>query len=220
MTKPLNPLAPDTKDKVMKNLIKKFINLKDGVAAVEFALIVPVMLTMYVGVVEAGNFLSVNRKVTTAAATMADLVARAAHIDDDEIELMFEAVEVIMRPTDITDMDIVVTAVLAEDDGSGNLRYRVKWSNSANGNAPARAEDSFLTIPTTAQDPVLEGDYLVVSELSYIYEPIISGAPGFGPMFQGGIELANVFYDSPREDTFWRCATYNVEYKCDVNEYP
>jgi len=204
----------------MFNKINRFLKRKDGVAAVEFALIAPVMLTMYVGVVETGNFLSIDQKVTTAAASIADLVARAPHIDDDEMALMFEAIAVIMRPSDITDMEIVVTAVKAEDDGNGGLRYRVKWSNTANGNAPARDADTFLPIPTTSQPPVNADDYLVVSELSYTYQPVIQGAPGVSAILHGGIKIEDIFYDSPREDTFWRCTTFNAENKCDVNEFP
>jgi len=202
----------------MLNQIKKFIKRKDGVAAVEFAILAPLMLTMYIGTVEAGNFLSTNMKVTNTAATMADLVARAPYIDDNEIDLMFEAVSIIMRPVDVSGMEIVVTALSAEFVG-GELQYRVRWSDSANSNASPRAINSYVVIPETDQPPVSVGDYIVMSELSYVYQPIIQNAPGFGPILQGGIEITDVFFDSPREDIFWRCVTFNVDNQCDTNEF-
>jgi len=202
----------------MLNKIQNFVKRKDGVAAVEFAILAPLMLTMYVGTVEAGNFLSINMKVTNTAATMADLVARAPYIDDNSIDLMFEAVSIIMRPADISDMKIVVTALSAVMD-SGELKYQVRWSNSANSNAPARTIDTFVELPATDVPPVLVGDYIVMSELSYTYDPIIKNAPGVSAILHGGIEMTDVFFDSPREDIFWRCATFNADDQCDTNEF-
>ena len=82
-----------------------------------------------------------------------------------------------------------------------------------------KSPDTFYDIPITTQPPVIAGDYLVISELSYTYQPVIAGAPGVSAILHGGIEMEKEFYDSPREDTFWRCAQFNNEDKCDVNEY-
>jgi len=202
----------------MLNKIQNFVKRKDGVAAVEFAILAPLMLTMYVGTVEAGNFLSVNMKVTNTAATLADLVARAPHIDDSSMDLMFEAVDIIMRPADVSEMEVVVTSLVAVTV-SGELKYQVRWSNSANGNATARTIDSFVEIPTTSVPPVLIGGIIVMSELSYTYQPVIEGAPGFGAILHGGIEMVDIFFDSPRNDKFWRCATFNNDGQCDTNEF-
>src|SRR5207244_1629235 len=49
----------------------------EGVAAVEFALIVPIMAIMFIGAVELSQAITVDRRVTQVASSTADLVARA-----------------------------------------------------------------------------------------------------------------------------------------------
>jgi Flp pilus assembly protein TadG len=48
-----------------------------GVAAIEFAMIVPIMLAMFIGAVGLGQAITVDRRVTQVANSTADLVARA-----------------------------------------------------------------------------------------------------------------------------------------------
>ena len=54
----------------------RFLCDRCGLAAVEFALILPVMLTLYFGGVEVTNMLVANRRVTSVAYTAADLAAQ------------------------------------------------------------------------------------------------------------------------------------------------
>jgi len=55
-----------------------------GNAAIEFAVIVPVMLTMFFGVVEFSSAVAVKRKISMAAEELADLAARYKEVPDTE----------------------------------------------------------------------------------------------------------------------------------------
>ena len=50
-------------------------------AAIEFALIVPIMAVMFIGAVELSQAITVDRRVTQVASSTADLVARADTTD-------------------------------------------------------------------------------------------------------------------------------------------
>ena len=52
-----------------------------GVSAVEFAMLLPLMLTLYLGGVEVSQGVSIDRKVTLTARTVADLVAQVSSIN-------------------------------------------------------------------------------------------------------------------------------------------
>ena len=54
---------------------------QEGVSAVEFAMLLPLMLTLYLGGVEVSQGISIDRKVTLTARTVADLVAQVSSID-------------------------------------------------------------------------------------------------------------------------------------------
>src|SRR5690606_8831953 len=59
-----------------RNPFRRFLRDRQAVAAVEFALILPLLLTLYFGTVEAASLYSVDRRVATVASTMADLISR------------------------------------------------------------------------------------------------------------------------------------------------
>src|SRR5665647_3572895 len=70
-----------------------------GIAATEFAVIVPIMLVMFFGVVEFSSGVAVDRKVTLVARTLSDLTSRAqGPIDDTYLTNVFTASISILTP--------------------------------------------------------------------------------------------------------------------------
>jgi Flp pilus assembly protein TadG len=60
----------------IRQLISRYRADSSGVAAIEFAFVVPVMFVMFVGAVELSQAVTVDRRVTQSASSVADLVAR------------------------------------------------------------------------------------------------------------------------------------------------
>jgi Flp pilus assembly protein TadG len=79
---------------------RRFRACASGVAAIEMALVLPVMLFAYFGLVDLANGISASRRVTTAASTMADLVTQASSPTTTRAELLgfFEAAASIIEP--------------------------------------------------------------------------------------------------------------------------
>jgi Flp pilus assembly protein TadG len=86
--------------------IRRFRSDKRGVSAVEFALILPVMLLLYAGTVEISEALSVDRKVNQLSATVGDLVAQRMTMNTTEINNIFDAATAIMEPYDTSEVAI------------------------------------------------------------------------------------------------------------------
>jgi len=63
--------------------LQRFHKSEDGVSAIEFAFILPVMVVMFLGVVEVSNYVMAARRVASVASTAADLVAQDTFIGDD-----------------------------------------------------------------------------------------------------------------------------------------
>src|SRR5262249_34725949 len=56
--------------------LRRFARDKRGISAVEFAMLLPLMVTLYLGGVEVSQAVAIDRKVTLIARTVADLVAQ------------------------------------------------------------------------------------------------------------------------------------------------
>ena len=100
-----------------------------GMSAVEFALILPIMITMYIGAVEFSDALTVNRRVTAVASTAADLTAQAEQVTSGDVSDIFSAATSILAPYSTTPISIVLTSVVAD----GQNATTVEWSCSLQG---------------------------------------------------------------------------------------
>lgn len=153
-----------------------------GVSAVEFALVLPVLLVLYLGGVELSHAISVDRKVTSVASAVGDLVAQASVIDDDEIDHIFKAATAILAPYTVAPLKMVVSSVEVTAQGD-----RVLWSDGYH--AGARATGSSVTLPPGVR---IEGTTLIMAEVDYSYTPTL------GQIFTDSIELSDTFYLRPR----------------------
>ncbi|WP_055047751.1 TadE/TadG family type IV pilus assembly protein [Devosia sp. A16] len=162
-----------------------------AVAAVEFALVLPLLIGLYLGSIEAASLYSTDHKVATVASTMADLVSRErGEITSATLTTYFDAARTIMLPYAAT--GLVQTVSLLQIDSNGVAK--VKWSK-ASGAPKGRDADSLYPLDKTTKINELargSGGWLVVSEITYPYQPI------FGLVLTGTITLKHVQYYLPR----------------------
>ena len=90
----------------------------------EFSLILPIMITLWIGGVEVTNALSVDRRVNAFAASMGDLVARSKTITYDQITDIFDLSEAAMFPYCDSRMSMRITAIDIDNTGTA----KVAWS--------------------------------------------------------------------------------------------
>jgi len=138
---------------------------QQGVSAVEFALIAPLMLIIYAGCIELSLMMMVDRKVTSSSATLVDLTARAMDLSSGELEEIFAASRLVFQPYNIDDAKLRVYSVI--NDG-GNLR--VDWSEQCGGfaGAPSLDDIDIDLIPLDSTLIVAEIEYEYTSPLEYI----------------------------------------------------
>lgn len=162
-----------------------------AVAAVEFALILPLLLTLYLGTVEGASLYAVDRKVATLASTVADLVAREKDtLTQTELDDYFEAAVNILSPYDTDGLAQVVSLLSIDSAGEAT----VVWS-AAHGSGVARDADDQFPLEADAEINVLArgaGGWLVVGEADYAYSPLT------GFVYQNTINLRHVEYFLPR----------------------
>jgi Flp pilus assembly protein TadG len=179
-------------------MIRRLQQFRDdvrAVAAVEFALILPLLLTLYLGTIEAATLYSADHKVATVASTMADLVSRAkGEISTTDLDKYFEAAETIMHPYTTAGLEQVVSLLSIDDEGAAT----VKWSrghSAETGVEAGREVDSSFPLEADAKINELArgaSGWLVASEITYPHQPL------FGLVIPSTITLRHTQYFLPR----------------------
>ena len=141
------------------------IRCRSGMAATEFAVLLPVMVMLFFGMLEASDALTVNRRVSNASNAIVDLVGQAQRTTPDEIESIFTGAEKMLAPNDVSSLDMKLSSVIRDPNDPDKLI--VDWSLDSNGEEPYDEGEEF----TAVQDDtvVLENMSILVAETSYMY---------------------------------------------------
>jgi Flp pilus assembly protein TadG len=175
-----------------RNLIGRFVRDRRANAAIEFAFVVPLMLTMFFGLVEFSSAIASSRKVTLAARNLSDLVSQSSTVTDLDIANFNETGKAIMTPYWTTDYVTRVSEIYVDP---ATLIGKVKWSKGSG--MPNLAVDSSVGIPTALK---IAGSYLIYSEVNYKYVPAVGYV-----MAKTGVPLSDTTYTRPRQST---CVLY------------
>jgi Flp pilus assembly protein TadG len=148
--------------------LKRLARDRRGVSAVEFALILPIMLLLWAGSVELSEALSVDRKANQLASTVGDLVAQRASMNTTEMNNIFDASTAIMEPYETAPVQILVIAVNIVSTSS----QTVAWARARNDSAPAAGGASPIRVPSAI---ATVGSQVVVARVRYEFESPFSG---------------------------------------------
>jgi len=150
----------------------------EGVAAVEFALILPAMLLLYIGMAEASVGWSLSRKVTLVSRSIADLTARTTTVSGSDLTKIFAAASVIAAPYPTASIQMRISQI-AVTDTNGQVRGKVCWSKGQGG-LPDLATGADYDLPAGYD---AAGSFFVVAEVKTPYQP------AFGYAFTGAVTL-------------------------------
>ena len=174
----------------------------DGTAAVEFALLLPVMITLFFGVVESSMALICRSDVSLMAATAGDLIAQANTASTADLSNIYSAAGTVLYPyydpaePGSAKPTIRITSVV--DDGSGavgqdHMTGKIAWTCTQSGsgtlNPTTRAVNDTVTLP---QPLMTDKGSIIIAEIAYNY------ASPTTKIITGPINFTNNFYAKPR----------------------
>jgi Flp pilus assembly protein TadG len=168
-----------------RRLCARFLPHETGIAAVEFALILPILLVLWIGGVEVTSGLSVDRRMNNFASSLGDLVSRSKTLVYADIEDIFNLAPQAMFPYGTTAMTMRVTAV--KMDSSRNAK--VVWSRSRSMTAYTADTQLNTVVPDTLREP---GSEIILSEVFYTYRPAV------GYVITGALNLQSRMFFVPR----------------------
>jgi Flp pilus assembly protein TadG len=178
---------------------RRLLSDRKCVAAVEFALLLPVMLTLYIGSVEVSQALNVDRRVVLLSRTVADLTTQSSRISATDISGIVSAASSVLAPLSPGDARVRVTSVAISGSGSADPKVPNKatvcWSSHSNWTAHARgAAMDTAQIPTALRTEV--GTSIVLAEVQYPYTPVI------GYVLTGTMTIGERIFMRPRLSTY------------------
>jgi hypothetical protein len=173
------------------SLARNLIDDVRGVAAIEMAFIFPVMVILYIGLVDVTNLLAVNRRVTLATSTLADLVTQTdSTITMEDIDGVFESARAIFEPMPVDGISLNLWAFRMED-GSPTLQW--EYTNGVScGSAPSGGDEM--------ESLMDDGNDIIVGRVCYYHEAIL------GSLFSSSsFELDDELMLRPRQSTTLDC---------------
>jgi Flp pilus assembly protein TadG len=154
-----------------------------GVAALEFAALLPLLIILYLGTFEVGQGISINLNNALAARTVTDLASQYTDVYNADMASILGASSTVMAPYPTQPLSVTVSEVTV--DATGNAT--ITWSDSLNGTA--RSVGQSVTLPAGMNLP---GASLIWGETQYVY------TPSLGYVLTGSITLSSQIFMSPR----------------------
>jgi len=171
-----------------------------GLAAVEFAFILPVMMVMLFGTVEFSSAIAIDRKITLMARTLSDLTSQATTVADSDLTNFFTASIAIMYPYTPTPTNARISEIYV----NASKKATVQWSKAATISSGA-TQATLTTSTRSISDDVtslvppsllVANTYLILSEVSYLYVPTVGYV-----LAKAGITMGDSAFTRPRQST-------------------
>lgn len=178
----------------MPPAIRRLARDRRGVSAIEFALLAPIMIGLYLGCTEISDGVAVDRKVSLTAATLANLATSCTssssaaggcannNFSTTDMNNMLDASSAIIAPYSAANLKMTLSCINID----ANKVATVKWTAVRNGGTGGT-----MSIPPALLD--VPGQ-LIYSDVSYAYTPIV------GYTITGTLTLSDHMYMAPRVD--------------------
>lgn len=187
--------------------IRRFCGDQRGVSAIEFALVVPILLIMYIGAMELGQAIETNKKLGRMASTIADLITQERQsIPGGKLTSFMKLGETIVLPYQRSEHSVVVAAIEFNNDAPpvGN----VVWRGAELGEDATCPEIEIENVPATLKTP---GSFIVGVQTCLPYKSVIDwngtvmSKIGFTSTSAPTISMTKVSYFRPRMDERLTC---------------
>jgi Flp pilus assembly protein TadG len=170
-----------------RGFYRRLAHDRRGFAAVEFAMVVPIMIALFIGAVEFSMALSYDRRVTAVSSATADLVAQEEEVNSAYLDDVMQIADGLLPPdADLSKLDIKLVSVVADADSN----VTVAWSYNRAGGEPYAQDSAYNELPDDLIQPLTS---IIVSEVSYTYNPPV------GHYITGDLELSERFFLRPRK---------------------
>jgi len=167
-------------------LHRRFLTSTRGVAAVEFAIMFPILVTLFLASVDAARAIAIYTKVRSATFTLDAITNQYTTIQSADMSAILGATSVVLAPYSSSP----VVVVLSQIKVSSATSAAVNWSATLNGTA--LTQNSSITVPANFASCPSYPCYLIYGKVSYAYTPL------FMYFTKSAITVSDSLYMTPR----------------------
>mgnify|MGYP001094001489 CR=1 FL=1 len=173
-----------------------------GVAAVEFAFIAPLLLSLYFVTIEVSQAIETSRKVGRVGSMVADVITQQQATTVSEVDAVMKIGEALLQPYNRSKGTIMVTAIDITDEPSVVWSRRLRFDENT-GN-PISEQYDYKGSPAKVPDTLnIKGSFLIRVESELAYEPMITWAAESKPVLGlaaalDPITMRETYYLRPR----------------------
>jgi Flp pilus assembly protein TadG len=143
----------------------------EGVAAVEFGIIAPLLLVMLVGVIEITRAVSIDRRFGQVTSLVADLVARESNVTASDVNGIYGIVQHVMGVWGTQTLKLEVIPVQAHPTNATIRKVYAQGTNRPTyGGAAQKSFGADYSLP---DDLLAPGASVIVVEAEYTFNPLI-----------------------------------------------
>ncbi|TCM54417.1 Flp pilus assembly protein TadG [Rhizobium sp. PP-F2F-G48] len=150
--------------------LRRLARDRRGTSGIEFALIAPILLMIYLGAFELSVGFNMSQKVSQATGTVADILSQKTEVTPSELDGMKNVALSIMAPFPVGKYALKVSGIRVTAPGVGT----VAWSRDEKGGTPY-AVNAIVAVPT---DLTVLNTFVVRAEFSVPYELVLLTPPG------------------------------------------
>jgi len=155
--------------KFIKYVRQIFIS-ENGVAAIEFGFIFPIMFVMYIGMAAFVIGIEINSKLAFIAESMGNLTGRASSVNEVQLLNFFSASNTLMSPYSAAPVNVRIGSIVKNKDGMVKKCWGASLSNSSTPSAIIDAEPPSLSELGLPDEIMPISTTLIVVEATYIYK--------------------------------------------------
>lgn len=178
-------------------ILRRFARDKQGIGAIEFAILFPVLLMLYLGAFQLTVGLNVSKRASRSAGSVADIISQRSSVTKSDLATMPSVVGAIFAPYATTGLTLKITGIAVDASGKST----VAWSWAQDGTTPYTSGTA-ITVPSNLNQA---STFLVRSELAIPYQ-LISFGSSFLPNGTNQITISRQYYYRQRVGSSISCS--------------
>ncbi|MGI9373139.1 MAG: hypothetical protein ACR2OJ_11635 [Hyphomicrobiales bacterium] len=145
-------------------------------------------MVIYLGMVELGNAIAADRKVTLLSSTVGDIVAQYSEVTQNDMDRIFEAAQEVLRPYEVaTDKLLIEVYSITTNETNDQVQ---SWPGRVTNGGSCGVESE--SAPAVPADLLVNSASVIVARVCYKYESVLNY------LFKTDPQFDEVFYIRPR----------------------